>query len=55
MADGREGAVELVERTRRAHVHETFDAETEDPPDARRAGWLVILDDFSQYAEAKPL
>lgn len=34
-------------------VRETFDAETENPVDAQRAGWQAILDNFKAHVEAK--
>jgi hypothetical protein len=34
-------------------VKETFDAETENPPEFQRAGWQAILDNFGRYVEAQ--
>jgi uncharacterized protein YndB with AHSA1/START domain len=53
MSDGREVKVELVERADGVLVKETFDAETENPPELQRAGWQAILDNFGRYVEAK--
>ena len=53
MSDGREVRVELVERADGILVEETFDAETENPPDLQRSGWQAILDNFARYVEAK--
>jgi uncharacterized protein YndB with AHSA1/START domain len=51
--DGREVTVEFVERGGAVLVKETFDAETENPPEFQRAGWQSILDVFARYVEAK--
>jgi uncharacterized protein YndB with AHSA1/START domain len=53
MSDGREVTVEFVERSDGILVRETFDAETENPPEMQRAGWQAILDNFGRYIEAK--
>jgi uncharacterized protein YndB with AHSA1/START domain len=53
MSDGREVTVEFVERADGVLVEETFDAETENPPDLQRTGWQAILDNFGRYVEAK--
>jgi hypothetical protein len=36
-----------------ALVKETFDAETENPPELQREGWQAILDNFGRHVEAK--
>jgi uncharacterized protein YndB with AHSA1/START domain len=53
MSDGREVKVEFVERAGGVLVKETFDAETENPPELQRTGWQAILDNFSRHVEAK--
>jgi uncharacterized protein YndB with AHSA1/START domain len=53
MSDGREVTVEFVERASGVLVKETFDAETENPPELQRTGWQAILDNFGRYVEAK--
>ena len=53
MSDGREVKVEFVERPDGILVKETFDAETENPPELQRQGWQAILDSFGRYVEAK--
>lgn len=53
MSDGREVVVEFAERPDGVLVKETFDAETENPPEAQRDGWQAILDNFGRYVEAK--
>ncbi len=53
MADGREVAVEFAEGPDGVRVRETFDAETEHPPEFQRQGWQAILDSFGRYVEAK--
>lgn len=52
MSDGREATVEFAERSDGVHVKETFDAETENPPDMQRQGWQAILDRFARHVEA---
>lgn len=53
MDDGREVQVELAEREDGVLVRETFDAESQNPPDFQRAGWQSILDNFRRYVEAR--
>jgi uncharacterized protein YndB with AHSA1/START domain len=51
MSDGREVKVEFVEQKQGVLVNETFDAETENPPELQRQGWQAILDNFGRYVE----
>ena len=53
MSDGREVKVEFVERPAGVLVRETFDAETENPPELQRTGWQAILDNFARHVQAK--
>ncbi len=53
MSDGREVRVEFVEQPEGVLVKETFDAETENPPELQREGWQAILDNFGRHVEAK--
>ena len=53
MSDGREVEVEFSERDGGVLVKETFDAETENPPEMQRTGWQAILDNFARHVEAK--
>ena len=53
MGDGREVTVEFVEGADGVLVRETFDAESENPPEMQRQGWQAILDNFARYVEAK--
>ena len=53
MSDGREVTVEFVEQSGGVLVRETFDAESENPPELQRQGWQAILDNFGRYVEAK--
>lgn len=53
MSDGREVEVEFVERAGGVLVRETFDAESENPPELQRTGWQAILDSFRRHVEAK--
>ncbi len=51
MGDGREVRVEFSEEAGRVKVRETFDAETENPPEMQREGWQAILDNFARHVE----
>jgi uncharacterized protein YndB with AHSA1/START domain len=53
LGDGREVQVEFIEQADGVLVKETFDAETENPPEFQRAGWQAILDNFGRYVEAQ--
>lgn len=53
MSDGREVEVRFEEHARGVLVRETFDAETENPPELQRAGWQAILDSFRRHVESK--
>jgi uncharacterized protein YndB with AHSA1/START domain len=54
MSDGRTVAVTFTESADGVLVKETFDAESENPPDVQRQGWQAILDKFGSYVEARP-
>ncbi len=51
MSDGRTVTVTFAEIGGKTFVSETFDPETENPPEMQRAGWQSILDNFKKYAE----
>jgi uncharacterized protein YndB with AHSA1/START domain len=53
MGDGREVSVEFRQESGRVLVRETFDAETQNPPEMQRQGWQAILDNFARYVEAR--
>jgi uncharacterized protein YndB with AHSA1/START domain len=53
MSDGRDVTVEFKPQAGAVLVRETFDAETENPPEMQRQGWQAILDKFAAHAEAK--
>lgn len=53
MSDGREVQVDFEERAGGVVVTETFDAETQNPPEMQREGWQSILDNFRRHVEAK--
>jgi uncharacterized protein YndB with AHSA1/START domain len=53
MADDREVSVEFIQRADGVLVKETFDAETENPPDVQREGWQAILDNFKRHVEQR--
>lgn len=49
--DGRHVEVEFVEGEDGVQIFQTFDPESENPPDMQRQGWQAILDNFKRYAE----
>ena len=51
MDDERSVQVEFSEVPGGVKVKETFDAETENPPEAQRQGWQSILDNFARHVE----
>ena len=51
MDDGRAVSVEFSEEAGRVLVRETFDAESENPPELQRRGWQAILDNFARHVE----
>lgn len=53
ITDGRKVRVEFAERNGEVLVKETFDAESENPPEMQRQGWQAILDNFARHVEAK--
>lgn len=53
MSDSREVKVEFIERADGVLVKETFDSETENPPELQRQGWQAILANFTRHVEAK--
>ncbi len=53
MSDGREVSVEFEKRDGGVLMRETFDAETENPPEVQRSGWQAIMDNFRRHVEAK--
>jgi hypothetical protein len=53
MGDGRKVKVEFEERGGGVLVKETFDAETENPPEFQRQGWQAILDRFARHVASK--
>jgi uncharacterized protein YndB with AHSA1/START domain len=53
MSDGREVKVEFAERADGVVVKETFDTESENPPELQREGWQSILNNFSRYVAEK--
>ena len=53
MEDGREVSVDFAPLRDGILITETFDAETENPPEMQRQGWQAILDNFARHVEAK--
>lgn len=52
MEDGRKVSVLFKNEGGKTRVTETFDPETENPPEMQKGGWQSILDNFKKYAEA---
>lgn len=46
---GRAGVVEFMNEPNGVKVRVTFDAESNNPVDMRRAGWQAILNNFSKH------
>ena len=53
MGDGRDVRVEFKPDAGGVLVRETFEAETQNPPEMQRGGWQAILDKFASHVEAK--
>ena len=53
MSDGRQVEVQFEEDDGGVLVNNTFDAESENPPEMQRTGWQAILDNFGRYVEGK--
>ena len=53
MSDGRKVRVDFVEQNGEVLVKETFEAESDNPPEMQRQGWQAILDNFARHVEAK--
>jgi uncharacterized protein YndB with AHSA1/START domain len=53
MEDGRTCSVHFAESGKGIVVTETFDAESQNPPEMQRQGWQAILDNFARHVEAK--
>ncbi len=53
MGDGRKVRVTFDGHGDHTHVTETFDPETQNPPEMQRQGWQAILDNFTTYAQSR--
>lgn len=53
IGDGRSVSVEFREEQGAVRVRETFDAESQNPPEMQRGGWQSILDNFARYVEGE--
>ena len=51
MPDGREVNVTFNDAGGKTEVSVSFDAETENPVEMQREGWLAILNNFKKYTE----
>ncbi len=52
IGDGRSVEVLFVQEGDETMVTETFEIETQNPPEMQRAGWQSILDNFKKYVES---
>jgi uncharacterized protein YndB with AHSA1/START domain len=52
MTDGRQASVNFRNLDSKTEVVVIFDAETENPIEMQREGWLSILNNFKKYTEA---
>lgn len=52
LGDARKVSVTFSEENGQTRVVETFDPETENPPEMQRAGWQAILDNFKRHTES---
>lgn len=53
LGDDREVSIEFEEGPDGVVIKETFDAETQNPPEMQRQGWQAILDNFVRHVESK--
>ncbi len=51
MDDNRHVKTDFAQTSGGVAVTQTFDPETENPPEMQRAGWQAILDNFKRYVE----
>lgn len=51
--DGRVVSIEFVVEGSGVRVTETFDADSEMPPEQQRQGWQNILNNFARYVEGR--
>lgn len=52
MGDGRKVRITFEDQGGTVHIVETFDAESENPPEMQRQGWQGILDNFKKHVES---
>jgi uncharacterized protein YndB with AHSA1/START domain len=53
IADGRKVKIAFSEDGPVTKVVESFEAESQNPPEMQRGGWQAILDNFRKYTESK--
>jgi uncharacterized protein YndB with AHSA1/START domain len=53
MPDGRKVLVTFEDEAGGTRVTETFDPETQNPPEFQRGGWQAILESFRAHAESQ--
>lgn len=52
LEDGRKVKIVFEQQGENVNVRETFDAESENPPEMQRQGWQAILTNFKKYVES---
>lgn len=51
MGDGRKVTITFAQEDNGTRLTETFEPETQNPPEYQQAGWQAILDNFKAYTE----
>lgn len=51
--DGRKVKISFSDQGAKTRVVESFDPESENPPELQKGGWQAILDNFRKYSESK--
>jgi uncharacterized protein YndB with AHSA1/START domain len=52
MGDGRKVSVTFEEKGGKTVITETFDPETQNPPEFQKQGWQSIMDNYTKYTES---
>jgi uncharacterized protein YndB with AHSA1/START domain len=53
MGDGRKVTIAFEERDGKTSIVESFDPESQNPPEMQQQGWQSIMDNFKKYTEAQ--
>jgi uncharacterized protein YndB with AHSA1/START domain len=54
IGDGRKVEVDFQDNGTKTHITETFEAESENPPEMQKQGWQSIMNNFKKYVESNP-